>query len=280
MMTFADFHRKYQLEEKALNLGDRSIKYPKYGNVLIMAGGAGSGKGAVLEKLLTFRGKVFNVDDIKTALIKLGSNSKLADQFYNETGYPLEIGLLKDPVELAILHDFIKKHKYNDKLTQAFFLAAADRTTKDNVIFDVTLKDISKLREIGELCAIGGYHPVNTHIVWVLTDVETALSQNQQRARSVSDSILVRTHQGAAMTIKQIVDLSDTSVVDGDVWIVFNGATANGRDLTLAGNVVEGYTAYQLKQQGKPFKPVKQIEQAIIEKINSYVPKDAQWAVD
>lgn len=277
MMNFADFYRKYELEEKALNLGDRSISYPKYGNVLIVAGGAGSGKGVVVNKLLAFRGKTFNVDDIKTSIIKLGSHSRIAKQFYDETGYPLDITVLKDPVEVAALHDFISRHKYSDKLTKAFFLAAADRNTKDNVIFDVTLKSIDKLKYIGELCKIGGYSRVSTHIVWVLTGIETALKQNQTRSRTIPDSIVLKTHQGASLTIKQLIDQCDTSIVDGDVWIVFNGVTVNGRDLKLKGNIVDSYTAFQLKQQGKPFKSISEIEKAIVDKINSYVPDDAKW---
>ena len=40
MKTFKEF-----LEERALNIGNKSVSYPKFGNILILAGGAGSGKG-------------------------------------------------------------------------------------------------------------------------------------------------------------------------------------------------------------------------------------------
>ena len=39
--------------------------YPKFNNVLIAAGGAGSGKGYVLSEILLFQGKTFDVDEIK-----------------------------------------------------------------------------------------------------------------------------------------------------------------------------------------------------------------------
>lgn len=38
--------------------------YPKFGQVVIMAGGAGSGKGFVKDKLVGVEGMVFDVDEL------------------------------------------------------------------------------------------------------------------------------------------------------------------------------------------------------------------------
>ena len=45
MKSFSEF-----LEERALNIGDKSVSYPKFGNILILAGGAGCFAGDTLVK--------------------------------------------------------------------------------------------------------------------------------------------------------------------------------------------------------------------------------------
>ena len=261
--SFNEFCLRYDLAEKALNLGDRSISYPKDNNVVILAGGAGSGKGVILDKLLTIRGKGFNVDDIKKTLLKLGDMSSLAKTFEKETHRSLGTIQLGEVGDTMIMHDFIKRHKLNDSLTNTFFWANATNKYRPNVVFDVTLRDINKLQSIGELCDIGNYRPINRHLVWVLTNIDLAIDQNASRDRKVEQSILLRTHEGASRTIEQLVKQSDRSIIDGDVWIVFNGITINGRDLKMKGNVVQSYQAFQLKQQGKPWKSVHDIEQVV-----------------
>lgn len=275
--SFNEFCLRYELAEKALNLGDRSISYPKDNNVVILAGGAGSGKGVILDKLLTIRGKVFNVDDIKKTLLKLGDQTSLSKTFEKETHRSLGTIELGEVGDTMIMHDFIERHKLNDSLTNTFFWANTTNKYRPNVVFDVTLKDINKLQLIDELCNIGNYRPINRHLVWVLTNIDVAIDQNASRDRKVDHSILLRTHEGASRTIEQLVKQSDRSIIDGDVWIVFNGATINGRDLKLKGNVVQSYQAFQLKQQGKPWKSVHDIEQVVWNKINSYVPASSKW---
>jgi hypothetical protein len=57
-----------ELMEALITFGGQA--YPKFGNVVIMAGGAGSGKGFVKDKLVGIEGKVFDVDELKTLAAK------------------------------------------------------------------------------------------------------------------------------------------------------------------------------------------------------------------
>ena len=50
--------------EKLITFGGKA--YPKYGHIVLMAGGAGSGKGFILSNLVGLEGKVFDVDELKT----------------------------------------------------------------------------------------------------------------------------------------------------------------------------------------------------------------------
>ena len=62
------------LMEKLITFGGKA--YPKFGNIVIMAGGAGSGKGFVLNKLVGVEGKVFDVDELKRLASKTPAISK------------------------------------------------------------------------------------------------------------------------------------------------------------------------------------------------------------
>ena len=52
-----------ELLEKLITFGGKA--YPKFGNVVIMAGGAGSGKGFVKDTLVGIEGYTFDVDELK-----------------------------------------------------------------------------------------------------------------------------------------------------------------------------------------------------------------------
>lgn len=71
-MNFLQF-----LNEAGVTFGDTA--YPKEGQVVILAGGAGSGKGFVLNNILLINGKVFDVDQIKTEVMNI-SKVSLGDQ--------------------------------------------------------------------------------------------------------------------------------------------------------------------------------------------------------
>ena len=57
-----------ELVEKLITFGNRA--YPKFGTVVIMAGGAGSGKGFVKERLLGVEGFTFD-ESVQNKFLKL-----------------------------------------------------------------------------------------------------------------------------------------------------------------------------------------------------------------
>lgn len=76
MQSFNSFLKEEAfLQEEAVSLMEKLITfggkaYPKFGNIVVMAGGAGSGKGFVLSNLVGMEGKVFDVDELKTLASK------------------------------------------------------------------------------------------------------------------------------------------------------------------------------------------------------------------
>lgn len=274
MKTFKEF-----LEERALNIGDKSVSYPKFGNILILAGGAGSGKGFASERIINFEGKRFDVDAVKTSLLKW-KPAELSKKFAEQTGRYLESINLSDPVDASLIHQFVADNKIADKTITAFFLAQAGNPNhKPNVIMDVTLKDINKLKEIAELAKLGGYDRKKIHIVWIVNDFNVAIKQNQERSRTVSSEIMFKTYIGAAKTMKELVANTTEyrNYADGDIWALFNKAMVDNKfSKGKTSFVVDFYTAVRFKKAGAPA-DYSAIEQQILDKINTYVPADASW---
>lgn len=70
MLTFEQFMAEEfgELSEKLITFAKQA--YPKFGNIVIMAGGAGSGKGFIKDKLVGIEGFTFDVDALKTLAAK------------------------------------------------------------------------------------------------------------------------------------------------------------------------------------------------------------------
>lgn len=301
MLKFKEIQR---LNEAGLSLNGKA--YPKFNNVLIAAGGAGSGKGFVLNNVLLFKGKTFDVDALKTNILRFGSKeeSRIWQEFKNfaeKEGY-VKTNLndldLKNSKDVSILHDFTDKMGYDDKFKELFFKVASETKNKPNVIFDVTLKKIESLTGKIKDCVIdkGHYDPKNVHLVWILNSFDIAKEQNKQRARQVSLKIMTQTHEGAALTMREILENSEKyrDVIDGDIWVVPNQVKVDSSVIQNDGNeiewkgkkysrnaetkkssmVIDRYSAICIKKSEQPAMKYEEIEKSLIEKIRVYVPKD------
>lgn len=280
----------YELDAKILNLGNRSIAYPPYNQAVILAGGAASGKSFVMKNVISIRGKVFDVDYIKSILPKL-KNQKLHKAFkefskkylgYESDLASLSNNSLKDPNVVQLMHAFESYYQYNDKLMQTMMSAAASSNHKPNVIFDVTLKDFYKLINISDLLDIGNYALENRHLVWVLAPFELARKNNAERDRHVLEDILTMTHAGVSRTINQLIKSCDQSMINGDVYIVFNNRDLKDTLARQVGNetktfLLDHYTCFKVKAANQAWIPYSEISAEIIEKIRSYVPDITVW---
>jgi len=294
MKTFKEFTK---LDEALITFGGKA--YPKFGQVVIQAGGAGSGKGFIQSNLIGLEGKFINVDDVKTWVSK---SIQLRGLIKAKTGIDIsyEALPLSDPKNTGILHDIISNVMgITDKLDAMLFksIATSAPDRKPNLIFDVTLKDLDKLQRITRNVIPLGYEKDNIHIVWVITPIEVAVKQNTERGqkeggRSVSKEILFATHTGAAMTLKSLIfsELSDvTEYLNGDIWIAFNSAGVDSelkrseptpnkvftkRKLKGGSFIAKGANYIKIKKQGSP---IKIPDQEMIDKISSYVPDNSGW---
>jgi predicted kinase len=267
-----------ELLEKLITFGGKA--YPKFGNVVILAGGAGSGKGFVSSNLLGIEGNTFDVDAIKELALK---STKLAQMVKDKTGHDIKGLSLKDPKNVFLLHSVLDGEiNIIDKRAKAKFasILTAPEDRKPNLIFDVTLKNMNKLREVTDDVRELGYDPKNVHIVWVVNDFEVAKAQNRERDRVVPEEILMDTHRGAAQTAKDILDMGNDikKYLDGDIWYAFNkkGVDSKMAFSDAGGSYIEDAFYIKVKEAGKPINK-KVVDTQVREKIKGYVPPSNYW---
>jgi hypothetical protein len=271
-----------ELSEKLITFANQA--YPKFGNILIMAGGAGSGKGFIKDKLIGLDGYTFDVDRLKTLASKTPS---IAKKIKDEMGIDLKdlAGNLKSPGNVAKLHEIIGSYLgLDDARQKALYVSilTADPDRKPNIIFDVTLKDLQKLETITRQVSTLGYDKKSVHIVWVINDIEVAKAQNARRARTVPVEILINTHRGASQTMLDIVNMGDRlkKYMDGDIVFAFNklGIDAELEKSDSGGSFVKTANYFYIKRSGKPVMDVETINKDVRAKISQYVPKNAEWS--
>ena len=279
MKSFKQFCKEEFLLEKLITFGGQA--YPKFGQVVILAGGGGSGKGFQLSNLLGIEGHVFDVDALKALAI---GSKKFSQKVKDETGHDIKNFDLKKPENVSRLHDILANVYGITKADQQRVFGsvlAANPNRKPNLIFDVTLKDINKFRVITERVKELGYDPKNIHLVWVINDITIAIEQNQTRNRRVPEEILLSTHQGASLTMRQIIskDFDIQKYLDGDIWFTFNKAKIDTelKKSDKGGSYVAKANYVKIKAKGK--KPLKyqEVSAAIIEKIKRYTPDIKLW---
>lgn len=280
MLSFTNFMKESfsELSEALITFAGQA--YPKFGNVIILAGGAGSGKGFVKDKLIGAEGYNFDVDALKSLAMR---TPKLIEKIKNEFGVDPSALDLKKPSDVEKLHDIIGTSlELDDKRKKILFTsimtAAPDR--KPNLIFDVTLKDLRKLQNITHQVKELGYDNEKIHIVWVINDIEIAKKQNIERPRQVPVEILVNTHRGASFTMHDIVNMGNDlkKYMDGDIVFAFNKVKVDS-DVAKSdkgGMYIKDAKYFYVKRSGKAVDQEK-LTKDLRAKIAAYVPPSAVW---
>ena len=278
MLKYSEFKNKLEfsqvntlpqyLVEKLLTFGN---KQPKYNNVVIMMGGGASGKGYVLNNLVGLEGVVFDVDKLKSLSLR---SIKIRKKVLELTGKDVSTLDLKKPEDVTFLHNIIGELGIMDKKLNTFLNAVFSTEYKPNIIFDVTLRDLSKLDNIYHQVTEFGYKRENIHLVWVVNDIETALIQNLERERSVDSNILISTHRSVATTANLILNktVSISNYVGGDFWIVFNkrGIDSLTKFSDKGGFYIKDALYIKVKDQYQEIKDLSEISDEILDKLEQY----------
>lgn len=262
-----------------------TFKDNKFGNVVILAGGAGSGKGFVLKNLLDIQGKVFDVDRLKELAL---TNDYIQSVVKKEQGIDISKLDLKNPKDVSTLHGAIDKAGLDKKVKSTMFdsIVMSHPDRKPNLIFDVTLKSPDKLGKIAEQVKSLGYNSQKIHVVWVVNDIEVAIAQNATRSRTVSQEILSMTHEGVANTILALLHPARNlrSIMDGKFIFAFNKAKVDSvvvsgdKKTNIFGKSTKPFYVKSadyvvVKEVGQEPKDIDDIESKFLKKIIDYIPQ-------
>ena len=222
----------------------------KYGQIVFLAGGAGSGKGFARDNFMEGeKFKIRDVDEWKKTFLKI---NKLTGK------YPELKGLdLKKPEDVSTLHKFILKMGIKDKVMDAMLSQLKNKETLPNLMFDITFNDIKKVKPMLPQLLNAGYNPANIHIVWVLQKYSIALKQNKGRERIVPDDIMFSTHEDSGQTLYDLLAGKSKTLIqaNGSIHVILNNPKntiffKNEKDTEK--KVIKDFKYLTLKKRGKP----------------------------
>ena len=297
-----EYMTRLMLNEKLImfNQGKR------YGQIVFMAGGAGSGKGFASKNFMEVnKFKVRDVDEWKKAFMAMSTDKRFREYgavvYRNKKGKITAVDIdphggsivkdredatgirlgdldLKNPEHVFILHLAVKEMGIKHK-TLNLLLSDLKQDYLPNILFDVTLKEIDDITDVLPNLLEVGYESRNIHIVWVLTNYHVAVRANKDRERVVPDDILLKTHEGAASTMYDIIKSKGVQGVDGSVHVILNN-----RDQTIfwkrpdgtKTDVVKGFTYLTLKKEGQKFYDQGEVNQQLLDWIKDNIPRTKQ----
>ena len=293
---------------KAYELVEKQILYnngAKYGQIVFLAGGAGSGKGFAVQHFMQgSEFKIRDVDELKIAFQKLDALGKFTTQdLLNKYGDKiseedkkliqteltdknLKMGELnlKTPTHVYILHVLIRATDVKNK-TLDLILAGAEKGQLPNLIFDSTFKEVSDMTDVLPKLFAAGYEPKNIHVSWVLTNYQIAIKNNKSRARVVPEDILLATHAGAAQTVYNLVTTSMPPSVQGGIYVILNNPentifivdpqTGKAYKDKKGNPVIKDFKYLTLKEPGKPAKTELDVKKQLLTWIKDNVPPGA-----
>lgn len=245
---------------------------PKFGWAVVMAGGAGSGKGYVINNRILLPNKTIDVDEMKKQYLKMKIKNpekyKGDDIFFDEVDEDLRVKIenheklttketdkvittiLKNRVYVSKLHELVKKKGWKDKIVSSFLKNTEDNKLP-NIIFDMTGDEEKKLINTAKMVKDYGY---KTALVWVITNFEVAKIRNSKRDRSVSDDILTSTHSGARNAISSFLEKSIATKYYDEIWLIINSPASATKDLTPEEiKVLQKMPCIQLEKKGDKF---------------------------
>jgi dephospho-CoA kinase len=271
MCVLSEEAREY-LEERLLQIGGGQ----KYGQIVFLAGGGGSGKGFAASNFMeSDKFKVRDVDEWKRLFLKAeqeaGKHPELKDLN------------LRNPKDVFKLHKFVDDLDIKNKtLTNLLRDTKPDRLP--NIMFDITAKNVKSIEKVIPLLLAVGYNVRDINLVWVLTNYRVAVERNAGRSRVVPEDILLQTHEGAARTVYDIVTKGTLgrNLLDGGIYVILNNkentvfwTDSEGKAIknTKGNPVIKDFTYLTLKRPGGSIVKEGEVKKQLLQWILDNVPK-------
>ena len=241
----------------------------RFGNVVFMAGGAGSGKSTTCDKIFDFGTyKFLDVDKLKVQLAPSRGHD-ISTEAGNQS-----------------MMDIINKRRYIDKTYKGMYKSAeSDRLP--NLVFDATLGSLISFKKQLIDSIRAGYSNDNIHLVWSLLDLERALQGAKARqnpsdgkvGRYVKPEFVNKNHHDV---LENMVDWiyggNFPEGLNGDVIVIDFTGTDFSKVMTWdkQGLRTDGFKKLYLKKSGQPFdrRNLETLRKWLLENIVPYLDPD------
>lgn len=256
-------------EAKAVTFGNKS--YPKNGWALVMAGGAGSGKGSAIARQILLDGKILDVDQMKSVFSKISATGDLSKKIAKYTG-GREFDF-KNEQDVMDLHAIIGVELGLDKKkTELLLKSISSGNFLNNIIFDITGKSSTKLMNIANSVKRLGY---KASLVWVVTNRQVAMLRNLMRSRVVGERLFHEIHNQVNDTLLSFIRSDDSKDYD-EAWILFS-SDSRVSDLSAEEqkNLMNN-SVFKLKKSGSGFEIGEDLLKRIVDVLgpNEISPED------
>ena len=266
MLTFSQY-----LQEKLIMYQQGK----KYGQIVFLAGGAGSGKGFAIKNFM--QGELFKIRDVdewKKAFMKMAD---VKDKFPEIKGLNL-----RNPKDVYKMHMFVKKNGIKDKSLD-LLLRDANSDRLPNIMFDITMKDASDIGDVIPKLVEAGYDSKNIHLTWVLTNYAVAIVNNRNRARVVPEDIMLLSHEGAAKSMYDVIRGKLPRGLNGGVRVILNNRentipyvdpkTKEPKRTMHGDMIIKDFTYLTFKREGKTIAPEADVKRELLGWISANIPK-------
>ena len=261
----------------------------KYGQIVFLVGGAGSGKGFALSNFMEKeKFKVRDVDEWKSLLQRMArladdperfarlklKGSNIDPERYKEIK---DLDLTK-PEDVFTFHKWVEASGIKDKTLDAMLNQMKKPEILPNIMFDITAKKLDDIAKFMPRILSAGYDPANIHIVWVLTNYTVALSNNldAKRGRIVPEDIMLWTHKGASQTMFDYVQAKGKKLaINGAIHVILNNRENTvywGNDKGDKIDTIKDFKYLTLKDRGGAMKKEKSIQRQLYHWIVDNIP--------
>ena len=261
----------------------------KYGQIVFLVGGAGSGKGFALSNFMEKeKFKVRDVDEWKGLLQRMArladdperfarlklKGSNIDPERYKEIK---DLDLTK-PEDVFTFHKWVEASGIKDKTLDAMLSQMEKPEILPNIMFDITAKKLDDIAKFMPRILSAGYDPANIHIVWVLTNYTVALSNNldAKRGRIVPEDIMLWTHKGASQTMFDYVQAKGKKLaINGAIHVILNNRENTvywGNDKGDKIDTIKDFKYLTLKDRGGAMKKEKSIQRQLYHWIVDNIP--------
>ena len=261
----------------------------KYGQIVFLVGGAGSGKGFALSNFMEKeKFKVRDVDEGKSLLQRMArladdperfarlklKGSNIDPERYKEIK---DLDLTK-PEDVFTFHKWVEASGIKDKTLDAMLSQMEKPEILPNIMFDITAKKLDDIAKFMPRILSAGYDPANIHIVWVLTNYTVALSNNldAKRGRIVPEDIMLWTHKGASQTMFDYVQAKVKKLaINGAIHVILNNRENTvywGNDKGDKIDTIKDFKYLTLKDRGGAMKKEKSIQRQLYHWIVDNIP--------